>query len=573
MGGKAVARFRFDRERFREEYFAARSNSSSRGDLEGSDQSGSIEPSELRYIVEVGNENLGNVDYVNVMVQEVLGQDIEYQVDLLFGEMGDKPVPELLAPFYLLLLPGIRATDFSQSPYDLAYALRSMGSFASVEPDLPYQFSLGRSSSGARSVLPVPPDHAWSIKNIRADIAWNLPPPTGGVQDGEGISIGHLDTGWTHHVDLDQANLDLNRAKDFIVPTGNAEDPLGYKFSPGHGTKTGSVIMSEGDIISRPPGTSGPGEIIGVARKSTLVPVRCIRSVIIIFNSDVARAIRYATAVDCDVISMSLGGRPIKAMKLAIRDAVRSNVLVICAGGNEVRLVVWPARFPDAIAVSANNVLDRPWSRTSRGSAIDVSAPGEAVWVAIPDSTGQAFEPSDGTSYATANVAGAAALWLGFYGKKSLVQLASQRGISLQELFRAALRNTARRPQHWNLKKFGAGIVNVDDLLRVAPSSLSNLVSIRDDRSESEFWRYINSLQVGRNLYGYLKDMLGPYRQELFDFFGYELANLVIDYPELMGPEDMAEDGEVSGTSIDSIRSQLKGRVSSTLADYLEENG
>jgi subtilisin family serine protease len=73
---------------------------------------------------------------------------------------------------------------------------------------------------------------------------------------------------------------------------------------------------------------------------------------------NLAEAIGHAAGPDrslvkrrADVISISLGGAPSRALREAVRRARLANVIVLAAAGNQVRTVVWPARYADVIAV------------------------------------------------------------------------------------------------------------------------------------------------------------------------------------------------------------------------------
>lgn len=135
-----------------------------------------------------------------------------------------------------------------------------------------------------------------------------------------------------------------------------------------------------------------------------------------------------------------------KAMHKAIQAAVSANLLIVCAAGNKVKMVVWPASYPETLAIAANNHLDARWSGSSRGKDVDVSAPGEQVWHAEPDVNGKSVKRGNGTSYATATTAGVAALWLAFFSKQALEKVASKCKVNLQEIFRYALKSTAEHP-------------------------------------------------------------------------------------------------------------------------------
>lgn len=385
-------------------------------------------------------------------------------VTRLFEEVDPVDDPEGMSRMFRLSLA--REALSSSNAWDAAYSLEETLDLARVEPDFASLRAEVLESGALCFVDGAPPaDKGWSVEAISAVEAWELTPPGGGRRFGEGVSICHPDTGWSQHVDLDAARLDLTRAKNLLVDgPRNARDPLDYSgglLNPGHGTGTGSVIVSQHDR----------GEISGVAPLATLVPIRTAKSVVQVFDSDLARAVNHAVAADCDVISMSLGGRAYFGLRAAIERAVRNDVIVIAAAGNCVRFVVAPAAYPQCLAVAGTNVDGMPWTGSSRGRAVDVSAPGEHVWVARRRA---ASEPADGlvagqgTSYAVANVAGAAALWLAYH---DLIDAEpGSLGVPLQEVFRHLVRRTAVRPPGWDGRRYGDGILDVKALLEADPS-------------------------------------------------------------------------------------------------------
>ena len=85
-----------------------------------------------------------------------------------------------------------------------------------------------------------------------------------------------------------------------LTGTSDPTDPLTGGANPGHGTGTASVM------------TSGPsGEVLGPAPAATLVPIRCVESMVLAFNGGiVARAIDHARTSGCHIVTMSLGGTP-----------------------------------------------------------------------------------------------------------------------------------------------------------------------------------------------------------------------------------------------------------------------
>ncbi|MET1052967.1 MAG: S8 family serine peptidase, partial [Mycetocola sp.] len=247
---------------------------------------------------------------------------------------------------------------------------------------------------------------------------------------------------------------------------------------PGHGTTTASVMVGRG---------SEETGIVGVAPGSRVVPLRAVESVVQLFDSDVARAVEHARLSGCDLISVSVGGKGFFGLRAAIQRAVDAGMIVMAAAGNNVRIVVAPASYPNCLAVAATGPDDQPWPETSRGRAVDVSAPGWGVHVAgyrwvNGDPQARVFR-SSGTSYAVAHVAGVAALWLAHHGPDTLRQ---RYGSRVQDVFlRVLSAEGSRVPDAWDSSDFGTGIVDATAMLTAPLPSLEPLAGARVSTGES----------------------------------------------------------------------------------------
>ena len=389
-------------------------------------------------------------------------------IEPLFPDVDPNDDPERLSSIHRLRVADPIA-DTTQ--WDLAYRLREQGGFAQVEPDTDNTLVEQQKRSAVTSCLgdtgvPTPVDTSWSLRKMNVGPARLLVPPVGGKQLGEGIRICHPDSGWTAHVDLDDARIDRSATINLVEGGNDAHDPLGYQGNPGHGTATGSVLVSDGQLGAST-GTTTPGVVVGLAPKATLVPIRTFNNVVRIFDSNVARAVQHATRAQCDVISMSLGGRAFFGLERAINDAVRRDIIVVNAAGNCIGMVVAPASYDNAIAVAATNAIDKPWKGSSKGRAVDISAPGEDVYVAEATpgpGPGAQVKDGNGTSFATAAIAGAAADWIAFHGRDAIK--AAQGSLTRRDLFLRAMQATARKPDGWDDQRYGAGILDLKRLLQ-----------------------------------------------------------------------------------------------------------
>jgi subtilisin family serine protease len=394
-------------------------------------------------------------------VREVLGTDATgspWQVEPLFGR--DQAAATRLERHFVVAgrLPASGASPPSALAFGLARELATASGFE-VHPDLPSSAycppALPEERAAARAE---PPPIGWARKAIRCEQAWALDPSRG-----RGIVIGHPDTGFTDHPELEAGALDLERDWDLLFEDDDAHDPLirdpwPSLESPGHGTGTGSVIVGR-----------SAGQLVGVAPAATLVPIRTVKSVVQVFDGDVARAIDYARRIGVHVISMSLGGLGYApALQDALDTAVDAGIIVLAAAGNYAPFVVAPARLDNCLAIAATNVHDRPWRWSSAGPEVDFSAPGEDVWVAAAHRRNSIPEYSigahRGSSFAVAHTAGAAALWLAHHGRRELLE--TYGAANLHTAFRITAAASARVPGNWNSSRYGSGILNVEALLQ-----------------------------------------------------------------------------------------------------------
>ncbi len=385
--------------------------------------------------------------------------------------------------------------------YDVAYKLRVHPLIEAIEPDLPLQ----RSVEPLSSVSSMPlcgndisdlDDPAWARVSIRHTDLLSAHPALLGT----GSVIGHLDTGYQDHSELNHDDTYLRDSNsNFIevnVVEGEHPDDAYDRQSPGlcfgsssassasvmadspHGTATASTMCSLDDSAG------DEFNLLGIASGAKILPVRCLMEscrVVSLWNSDIARAFEHAINLNytragqeftpieeddndaershVDVISASFGGYMIDAVWDAIMEAVRKNIIVVAAAGNYVDWVVEPAAFPHVIAVGGTTPDDEPWNGSGMGPEVDLSAPALCVVHAAFDTDGsETVIAGAGTSHSAPAVASAAALWLQHHGIDALKTRFAD--TPLQFVFQCVLRLTARVPDEWN-PDYGAGILDV----------------------------------------------------------------------------------------------------------------
>jgi len=362
--------------------------------------------------------------------------------------------------------------------WDAAYRLRREAEVVYAEPlfELPNEEQFApappggrraRSAGGGDDDPGTETSYQWSLDAQKVPHAWAM---FGSRPPGGGVVVGHPDTGYTMHPEIAGPRLRVADGYDFEDGRADPRDPLegGLLRHPSHGTSTSSLIMSGQGL---PAGSPGPAFVSGTAPGASLIPIRTTASVVLWSMSRLTKAVRYAVARGAHVISISLGGPvPSTALHNAVREAEEHGVIVLCAAGNQVRFVVFPAAFDEVIAVAASAIDDTPWPGSCRGPAVDITAPGSSVWRARTElkSGAQQYrvERGSGTSYAVAAAAGVAALWLAYHGRGALVARYGRN--RLAGVFKQLLQQTCRKVPGWDTDDFGPGIVNAKALLEAA---------------------------------------------------------------------------------------------------------
>jgi serine protease len=390
------------------------------------------------------------------------------------------------------LVPPARAKRITPgAAWDAVYRLRAQAQVIHAEPLFKYDVAdvqqppVARAAGGGDDPATAG-NFEWSLHNANVIDAWAL---FASGQPGAGITIGHPDTGFTPHPDLaDPERLLVAEGFDFDDDDPNPIDDLDDEFldNPGHGTGTGSVIVSNRGPA---PGLPPPAFVSGAAPFASLIPIRTTESVVLFSMRGLRRAIDHAVSKKAHVISISLGGPlPSPALKAAIRRATDAGAIVLAAAGNQVGVVVFPAAFDETIAVAASTFDDEEWAGSSRGDAVDISAPGASVWRArVERGSDGGFDFSvnrgSGTSFAVATTAGVAALWVSFHGFSNLV---SRYGAAqIARVFKSLLQSTCRTPPGWDTANFGPGIVDARALLAAPLPDAAPARKLRDPQRAS----------------------------------------------------------------------------------------
>jgi hypothetical protein len=364
------------------------------------------------------------------------------------------------------LVPPTSARITPARAWEIAYALRARRDVRAAEPSFvmpaegPYRPARRRGAAPEDEHASCSGAAHWSIDFSRIPQAWQVPLPGDGDHLGKDIVVAHPDTGYRLHDELVGSLIDVGAGYDFVDEDADALDPL-HPPNAGHGTSTASVIVSG---VEAPPVEA----VTGAAPLASLIPLRVSNSVVHFSWSRLTDAIYHAIAQGAHVVSMSLGGPlPSFALHDALVEATGAGVILVAAAGNQWPFVVFPARYDEVIAVAASNCRDERWAWSASGGDVDITAPGESVWRAEVTSSG-AFKVSrsSGTSYATAQLAGVAALWLAHHGRANLV---AKYGVAnVPVVFKELLTlHGFRWPASgtWDTANLGVGLVDAHALL------------------------------------------------------------------------------------------------------------
>jgi hypothetical protein len=343
-----------------------------------------------------------------------------------------------------------------------------------------------------------------------------------GAPPGDGVVIGHPDTGYTENCqfygddsidvpyfasqstedpclrfpepDLGCTMFDRSKTRvhpeygyDFYQGPKCPHDPMchdtweGLFRFPGHGTKTGTTILSPHTVgACNKPQTED--WVWGISPASRLVPIRVTDGIVlgvpdtirkiagdVPFDSRVtALALALQHSADLNdpwlperphIVSISMGGvcsegrRSTAVLRCEARRAEFAGLMIVAAAGQYPygtnwliggrKPVAFPGMFESVITVAGSTILAEPWDLSARGKRVDITAPAEWVWrgetISDREPTNVTVDVGDGTSFATAIVAGTAALWLQKNG--GFQHLHDTYGPGLTSAFRWVLRH------------------------------------------------------------------------------------------------------------------------------------
>ncbi|MDP4097368.1 S8 family peptidase [Paenibacillus sp. P96] len=303
-----------------------------------------------------------------------------------------------------------------------------------------------------------------SVNEVPAGIELIQAPKIWDKTKGTGVKIAILDTGCeTTHPDLKGR---IVGGKNFTHDDDG--DPDNYTDYNGHGTHVAGTIAA----------VQNAKGVVGVAPEAELLIVKVLDE-----NGSgdyewIIDGIYYAIEEKADIISMSLGGpEDVPELHEAIQKAVASNILVVCAAGNEgdgrdsTDEFGYPGAYNEVISVGAVS-LDRESSDfTNSNNEVDLVAPGEEI---LSTFLRGKYATLSGTSMAAPHVSGALALI------KVLATAAFERDLTEPELYAQLIKRTVPLGNSPKLEGNGLLYLTVaDELSNIFESKVvSQLISL-----------------------------------------------------------------------------------------------
>lgn len=209
----------------------------------------------------------------------------------------------------------------------------------------------------------------------------------GNISELPEIVVGIIDTG----IDLDHEFL-----KNRIIPTGYNVSDSGSLNSEdddnGHGTHVAGIVVDN------------------TTDNVKIQAYKCLNNSGNGSLSNVCIAINSAIEDNVDVINMSLGAKGISLLlEDTVNNAIEKGITVCVAAGNNGQLAVnyTPANIENCITVGAVNESDQKPLWSNYGNAVDIWAPGSAIYSSYNDG---GYKSLNGTSMATPFVTAASAL-------------------------------------------------------------------------------------------------------------------------------------------------------------------
>lgn len=285
---------------------------------------------------------------------------------------------------FLKVLPLVNAAVMLQDSSTSPEEITKVEGVLRVIDDVKLHAVEANIDSQASQVLP------WGVDRIDAEKIW-------AASSGAKIKVAVVDTG----IDTSHPDLKIYGGINTINPQKS------YKDDNGHGTHAAGIIAALSNSIG----------VIGVAFKAQLYSVKVLGANGSGYLSDLVEGLEWCINNGMHVINLSMGhGIDVELLHEAIKAVHNAGIFIAAAAGNsgpDNNTVIYPAKYPEVAAISASDQDDHIAYFSSRGTEVDLAAPGVNIYSTYRN---KAYMKLSGTSMAAPHVSGTAALVLAAKG-------------------------------------------------------------------------------------------------------------------------------------------------------------
>lgn len=222
---------------------------------------------------------------------------------------------------------------------------------------------------------------------------------------GKNVKVAIMDSG------IDTEHRDLRVKGGFCSLAPDCSTGVPYDDNNGHGTHVAGVIAALANDTG----------IVGIAPNVDLYSIKVLNDLGAGTTGSIIRGIEWAIQQQVDIINLSITSTTDDPLiKKALQAAYDKGILLVGAAGNQgsktTNSVTYPAKYDTVIAVSAINANLTPYSQSSYGPEVEISAPGVDIFSTYPsewdfiDGKQDGYTFLSGTSMAAPHVTGVLAL-------------------------------------------------------------------------------------------------------------------------------------------------------------------
>jgi hypothetical protein len=285
-----------------------------------------------------------------------------------------------------------------QSLNDLIPVLRNNPEFSISEPNYLIDPMSTEEHAYQRHITETKFHQAWPLLNNKTE-----------------INIAIIDSGVNSlHPDLQNK---VCQGYDFYNDDSDASD------DHGHGTFVAGIIAASENSMG----------VKGLYHQARIIPVKVLGEAGQGTYEDTAAGIIWAVDHHAKIINLSIGSYAFSnLLRDAVNYALEKGCVVVAAAGNEgVSKEMYPAAYPDVIAVSALGKNGQIWPKSNKGRYIDFCAPGEQI---LSTGLNDSYVLAGGTSASAAIVSALAAMLVSEFPSVSNVFIRERIAQTAQDL-------------------------------------------------------------------------------------------------------------------------------------------